>query len=80
MSYLMSFKQIRPHAFRVQWRSVSGTIYTSGPEVNPHLQISYRKYSRLGQLLRNNSECERKFIADAVEKATRYRPSEWAGN
>lgn len=73
MSYLTHFEQIRTNAYRVQWRSARGTIYT----ILDRSAVHYRRFSKLGELLYHNRESERHFIAEAIEKTTGTRPKEW---
>ena len=74
MSYLSKCEQVRPNVFAIKWRSTTGRVWTMTDG-----QACYVRYSRLGELLRNNHESERRFIADAIEQATGNRPTTWEG-
>ena len=54
--------------WRLRWRSVSGTVILYDGVV------IYKRWSKLGELLRKNHEFERKYIADEIEKQTGERP------
>lgn len=85
MSYLNHcdrVKQSSDEAWRVQWRSVRGTIRLESIET-PHMNggrcntVYYPRYTKLGALLLKNAEFERKFIADAIEARCNIRPTAW---
>lgn len=85
MSYLNHcdrVKQSSDEAWRVQWRSVRGTVYLRKPDTGsvldaPNYWAFYPRYTKLGELLLKNHESERKFIADAIEAKCGIRPTCW---
>ncbi len=83
MSYLTHCDRVRQSSdkfWRVQWRSVRGTIEMHGDYPGPSAYwIAYSRYTKLGELLGRNAECERKFIADAIEARCGIRPTAWVG-